>query len=125
MNFAQSVETCFRKYGRFEGRAPRSEFWWWYVFSVITSMIANVLFEFGGLLQENGFDSGFIVFLLGVGVSFAFMIPSLSVGARRLHDTGKSGWWMFFPLTIIGIIPVIIWFASAGDEEKNEYGPPP
>ena len=53
-----------------------------------------------------------------------FFIPSLAVGARRLHDTNRSGWWQLIAFTIIGLIPLIIWLASVGEKKKNKYGQP-
>ena len=51
-------------------------------------------------------------------------LPSISVGARRLHDVGKSGWWQLISITIIGIIPLIIWMASEGTKKSNFHGKP-
>ena len=59
--------------------------------------------------------------VLSTVVSLIFLFPSLSVGARRLHDTNRSGWWQLIALTIIGIIPLIIWLASEGNNENNQY----
>ena len=50
------------------------------------------------------------------------LVPSIALGARRLHDVGKSGWWQLIPLTIIGIIPFLIWVLRSGDSETNKYG---
>ena len=54
--------------------------------------------------------------------SLAILIPTFSLGARRLHDVGRSGWWQLIPLTIVGIIPYLIWVLRAGDSETNKYG---
>ena len=56
--------------------------------------------------------------------SVVTLIPSFAVSARRLHDIGKSGWWILLYLTIIGIILLIIWYATDGDKKKNRYGSP-
>jgi uncharacterized membrane protein YhaH (DUF805 family) len=122
MTFTKSVETCFSKYGKFEGRASRSEYWWFTLFIMSVQLVADIpmrVFE-----NQPDAEGPFLLFsLLSLGVTLALFIPSLSVTARRLHDTGKSGWWMFFPLTIIGLIPFWIWTVSKGNEEANEYGP--
>lgn len=55
-------------------------------------------------------------------VSIALILPTIAAAARRLHDTGRSGWWQLLIITIIGIIPLIIWMASRGSQEENEYG---
>ena len=52
------------------------------------------------------------------------LIPSLAVGARRLHDIGRSGWWQLIYFTIIGIILLIVWFATIGSSKKNVHGAP-
>ena len=52
------------------------------------------------------------------------ILPALAVWARRLHDVGRSGWWMLASITIIGIIPLIVWAVSVGTKTKNKYGPP-
>ena len=56
--------------------------------------------------------------------SVGILLPSFSVTARRLHDINKSGWWMLIYITIIGILLIIIWNATEGENKKNKYGPP-
>lgn len=109
MTFGKSISTCLAKYVDFNGRASRPEYWWFYLFVLLLS--------WGSLLIDG---SGIISSLINLG----FMLPSLAAGARRLHDTGRSGWWLLISLTIIGIIPLIIWLASKGDEQANSYGNP-
>lgn len=109
MTFGKAITTCLGKYVDFSGRAARPEYWWFYLFTVLLS--------WGALLVDG---SGIISNIISLG----FLLPSLSAGARRLHDTGRSGWWLLISLTIIGIIPLIIWLASKGDDQANEYGNP-
>ena len=100
-----------QKYAVFSGRATRSEFW---LFNLINSL---VVFPLGVL----GTAVGWIVF---VELSFilAIMIPSLAVTVRRLHDTGRSGWWYFVNfIPLIGFIILII-FLVGGSDQDNEYG---
>ena len=52
------------------------------------------------------------------------LLPSLAVTARRLHDVDKSGWWMLIALTLIGLIPLFVWYVSVGTKKKNKFGPP-
>jgi len=87
MTFTESIKTCFSKYADFNGRATKSEFWWWVLFVFLASVAANVLSE-----------------KLGMLFSLATLLPYIAVTARRLHDTNRSGWWQ-----LIGIIPVIGW----------------
>ena len=118
MDLQTSVKICFSKYVDFKGRAPRSEFWWFYLFGLICVFVAAL------------FDSFFVDNINAAGpveiiANLVFALPSLAVTARRLHDVNRSGWWMLITLTIIGIIPYIIWVASQGDVKKNRFGPPP
>lgn len=101
MSFADAIQVCFNKYATFEGRASRAEFWWFYLFNFLLSSLT-----------------------CGVAC-LATIIPSYAVGARRLHDTGRSGW-----LQLLGLIPfvgliLIYWFAIDGDQGNNQYGPRP
>ncbi|TVR04099.1 MAG: DUF805 domain-containing protein [Deltaproteobacteria bacterium] len=118
MSLVDSVRWTLRKYATFSGRSSRSEYWYFFLFNLLVSIAAiamdNVLF---GTL--NG-GSGPIDLL----TSLALFIPGIAVTARRLHDTGRSGWWMLLPLTIIGIIPYLIWVCSEGSREHNRYGLP-
>ena len=54
--------------------------------------------------------------------SLGILVPGFALAARRLHDVGRSGWWQLIALTIVGIIPLFIWFVSAGDSDTNKYG---
>lgn len=101
--FVKSIKTCFlQKYATFEGRASRSEYWYFY-------LLVFVL--------------GFIPFLNFV-VGLATFIPMLAAGVRRLHDVGKSGWMLLITLIpIIGTIWLIVLLASPSQEGTNEYGP--
>jgi uncharacterized membrane protein YhaH (DUF805 family) len=60
--------------------------------------------------------------LLSHVVNLAFFIPTLAASSRRLHDTGRSGWWIIILITVIGLIPLVIWWATEGKREENEYG---
>ena len=62
--------------------------------------------------------------IINLIVTLSVFLPSIAVAARRLHDTGRSGWWQLLTITIIGIIPLIIWYCSEGTKEANEYGDP-
>ena len=108
MTFLKSVETCFYKYIEFNGRASRSEFWWFYLFVIICWIIGFVL---GPIIEA--------IIILGL------LIPYIAVQARRLHDIGKSGWLQLISLIpIIGAIILIVWSATEGTKKKNKYGAP-
>ena len=110
MDFQQSISTCFSKYADFNGRAVRSEYWWFYLFTSLLSWGATIV-------DGSGVVGGLL--------SLAFLLPSLAAGARRLHDTGRSGWWLLIVLTCIGIIPLIVWLATEGTPGDNVYGSDP
>ncbi len=85
MTFQDSIRTCFNKYVDFSGRASRSEYWWFFLFLVIVFVVASMIST-----------TAYYV------AALATLLPSLAVAVRRLHDTGRSGWWV-----LIGLIPVV------------------
>ena len=117
MGFGQSISVCFSKYANFDDRASRSEYWWFYLFCLLLQWGLGIL----GIIAGGG-SYGFDV-LSGLA-ALIIIVPSLAVGARRLHDTGKSGWHQLWAITIIGIIPLIIWFCTEGTKEANKFGDP-
>lgn len=103
MNFGAAIQTCFRKYADFNGTAARPEFWWWVLFCFLGNVILSTL-----------------MFRLGNLFALATLLPSLAVGARRLHDTDRSGWLQLLGLIpVIGWILLIIWCAEPG--KPNRY----
>ncbi len=118
MNFQTSIETCFKKYAVFSGRASRSEFWFFVLFGFlggITSTIVDTMI-LGYSIDVNG--------PINLIFSVLLMVPSIAVTARRLHDVNKSGWWQLLWITIIGGILLIVWHATEGEKKKNRFGPP-
>jgi uncharacterized membrane protein YhaH (DUF805 family) len=105
-----------KKYAVFSGRARRTEYW---MFTLVNLIVAFVL---GMLLAFTGIFGTVISYLY----SLAVLIPSLAVGVRRLHDTGRTGWWLligFIPL--IGEIVLIVFFVEDSRPGANQYGPNP
>lgn len=108
-------------YANFEGRARRSEFWYYNLLYFIVSLgITILVYVFG-----EGSTLGTAFNLLSTVLSLGLLVPSLAVGARRLHDINKSGWWQLLSLTIIGIILLLVWWFQEGDRHSNEYGEDP
>lgn len=109
-----------KNYANFEGRARRQEYWMYILFVFLFSIVAGVIDGTLGLTGEMGtgvFSSLFALFLI---------LPSLSAGARRLHDTGKSGLWLFlYLLPVLGSLILLIFMVLPGDEGPNRYGPDP
>jgi uncharacterized membrane protein YhaH (DUF805 family) len=119
MDIQTSIKICFSKYATFSGRASRSEFWLFQLFTFlgsVTTLIIDVMIL--GFSINDASSPTNLIFLLIV------MIPSVAVGCRRLHDLNKSGWWQLLYLTIIGIILLIIWWATQGENKKNKFGLP-
>lgn len=107
-----------KKYSVFEGRARRKEYW---MFALI-----NALVIFGLVILDETMGTGKVGdfgILTGVYVLF-MLIPSLAVGVRRLHDTGRSGWWLLLSLVpIVGPLVVLIFNVLDSTPGNNEYGP--
>ncbi len=102
-------------YANFSGRARRAEFWYFALFNFLISIGLTIL---DGVLGTNG--------VIGGIYSLAVLIPSIAVGARRLHDTGRSGWWQLIAFVpIIGVIVLLVFLVQAGSFDRNEYGPSP
>ncbi len=107
MDFGEAVKTCLRKYFTFSGRARRSEYWWFYLFTIIVAIVAAVID--GAIVGWGNSDEGPV----GALTSLALLIPSLSAGWRRLHDTGRSGWWIGGGILAIVAFAAILIVASA------------
>ena len=104
---------CLTNYANFSGRARRKEFWFFMLFCVILGIIAEVIDTVLGTKP-----------LVNSLLNLALLVPSLAVGARRLHDVGRSGWWQLLTLTVIGILVLIWWWATETKQQNNEYGAP-
>lgn len=116
MNFFDAIKTCFTKYVTFAGTAKRSEFWYWVLFIWLGGMICLYL------------DTAFfpekvatLVYPLANVFNLIIALPTLAVGCRRLHDTGRSGWWQLLGLTIIGYFLVLYWWACKGNENNTRF----
>ncbi|HUV99163.1 MAG TPA: DUF805 domain-containing protein [Gallionella sp.] len=105
MTFIESIQTCFRKYAEFNGRASRSEFWWWILFIALISFAAHLIGQTVGALA-----------------ALATLLPNLAVTSRRLHDINRSGWWQ-----LVGFIPLVGWlimiyWCTQGSSVQNKFG---
>ena len=136
MTFTESVKTCFQKYIDFSGRASRSEYWWFFLFTFIVRIVT--------------FWIPFIGFIIALGL----LLPSLSVTVRRLHDTNRTGWWVLLPVglalggavagailsfiglaalgialialgSIGGFVVLLYFLIQPSDSGPNQYGPNP
>jgi uncharacterized membrane protein YhaH (DUF805 family) len=110
MDFFSSIKrNCTTAaYAQFAGRASRSEYWWFYLFTLLVTAAAD---SFGGTA--------------GNLASLFFLLPGFALIARRLHDVGRSGWWFLITFTVIGIPVVLYWLVKDSDKGKNAYGEGP
>jgi uncharacterized membrane protein YhaH (DUF805 family) len=116
MGFFDAISSVFSKYVTFSGRAPRSEFWWFWLFSAIVSTAID-----GGTMARTREPS-----VLAAIWHLAVLLPTLAVFVRRLHDTDKSGWWWWLWLIpVIGWIVLIVFLATRGTPGPNRFGPDP
>lgn len=106
-NMIGYFKRAMQNYANFNGRDTRPQFWWFYLCLFIISFIAGFI---AGLIQVQ---------LLSTIVSLVFLIPNLAAAVRRVHDVGKSGWFILIP------IYNIILLATEGEDRDNEYGPNP
>ncbi|UIP26801.1 DUF805 domain-containing protein [Photobacterium sp. TLY01] len=112
---------ALRKYAVFTGRAQRQEYWYFFLINLVITLALGIV---DNLLNTPGTGEG--TGLLGGVYSLAVLIPSVAVGVRRLHDIGKSGWWMLLSLIpVIGFVVLLFFFARAGQPGTNEHGPNP
>ena len=124
MKFKKAVRTCLKeKYFDFSGRATLSEFWYFTLFYFLLCL------PFYMLAFLTGLGNSFQLFYLTVGISIIIalliMVPTYAACVRRLHDTGRSGWWIFlYFIPYIGSIALIIILCFKSDED-NKYGPKP
>ncbi|APE19753.1 MULTISPECIES: DUF805 domain-containing protein [Streptomyces] len=103
-----------KKYVVFNGRARRKEFWMFELINVIISIVLTVV------------DLSLDMQLLSTIYSLGIFLPSLAVTVRRLHDTGRSGWWVLIGLVpLVGFIVLLIFACTEGDQHENEHGPNP
>ncbi len=115
MNFDWFLDPIKNHYADFEGRASLQEFWMYVLYWLLISI---------GLYVLSGLIGGAakLIHMLG---SLVIFVPSLAIGARRLHDTGKSGWWQLFScIPFIGVVIMIVLFAQKGEAVANQYGAP-
>lgn len=114
MSFTDAIRTCLTKYADFSGRARRSEYWYFWLFSVLVNFVTS--------LVAGAIHLSFLSYL----VSLALLLPGLAVGVRRLHDTGRSGWWLLVALVpLIGAIILIVFLATDTNPAGDTYGPSP
>ena len=125
-----ATKSFFVKWLDYDSRSSRSEYWW---ATLIVNIGSNVV---GGVI---GFLVGFVLSMFGASLDVInivlliiilplvvfLVIASFALSVRRLHDVGRSGWWLLLSLTIIGIPILLFWYCSKGKEEINKFGADP
>jgi len=112
------LDVVKNKYAQFDGRATRSEYWYFTLFFMIGYILLFIIDAF--LMQMTGLPLPILTLIFALGL----VIPSIAVAIRRLHDIGKSGWW--YLLAIVPIVSlVLIAFFVMDSKEDNQYGPNP
>jgi uncharacterized membrane protein YhaH (DUF805 family) len=135
MTFGAAIRSGFRNYAAFTGRAGRSEFWWfqlpWLIIGPFLPLSAIILLA---SVNRNGhltgdavlffpfFRAAYIVIALYL---LAVAVPTLAMVIRRLHDTGRSGWWVWITLVPFGGLVLVIFLIERGTDGPNRFGPDP
>ena len=110
-----------KKYTEFSGRSRRKEYWYFVLFNFIVSFL---FIGVDVILGTFNSEAGYGVF--NTAYSLAVLLPTIGVGIRRLHDIGKSGWWLLIGLIpLIGAIVLIVFFVKDSQPGENQYGPNP
>jgi uncharacterized membrane protein YhaH (DUF805 family) len=113
MTFTEAIKSGFDHYVKFDGRASRPAFWWWFLFAILVGVGASII---DAVLGTHG--------VLGALAGLALLLPGLSVSIRRLHDTDHTGWWVLIGvIPIIGFIVLLVFYLREGDAGQNKYGP--
>jgi uncharacterized membrane protein YhaH (DUF805 family) len=122
MSFQDAVKICLQqKYADFNGRARRSEFWYFFLFSLLASAAGAVLDMLFHTRPSAIYTTGVIQTL----IQLVLLVPGLAVGARRLHDISRSGWWLLInAIPLVGQIILVVW-AVQDSHADNQYGPSP
>ena len=121
MGFSDAVQNVLmNNYANLNGRASRSEYWWFVLFNFIVNIVTFVIdLTLGTMIT---YDMGYV----GLIAFLALLLPTVSVSVRRLHDIGKSGWWILLAIipivNFIGIFVIIVFTIMEGEEQPNQYG---
>lgn len=129
MGLFEAVKSVFSKYATFQGRASRSEYWFFYLFNILLEIGLLIVGLILGAIVGDGTGA-----LAGMGIAYVLfciygliaLIPSISVFVRRMHDIGRSGWWYWLALVpLVGVIVLLVFLLTGSDRGDNQYGPEP
>ena len=119
--FGEAFRIGITKMFVFDGRARRSEYWWYYLAIVLFELSVAILLAL--IVSIMGYDK--LPESMKTVLEIIFWIPLIGISVRRLHDIGRSGLWLLLALTGIGSIVLLVFFCMDSKEEANEYGPSP
>lgn len=121
MSFVEASKSGFARIIDFSGRSSRSEYWWFLLFYFLVSIVVNIL-----QMVLIGIGLEIVGAILSFLLLLAFIVPSISVAVRRLHDTGRSGWWILIALIpLLGALILLYFLVLGGDEDENRFGANP
>jgi uncharacterized membrane protein YhaH (DUF805 family) len=117
VNFTQSIAHGFRNFGNSAGRASRSEYWYWTLFTLLIDAASFALDHRVFPTVEWG--------PVGLATGLLLLLPNVAVSMRRLHDINRSGRWVLLAVTVVGLIPLFYWALRKGTDGENDFGPDP
>ncbi len=116
MNVEQATRTSLGKFADFSGRSSRPEYWYFLLPVIVILIVANLI---DSILLDG-------MPILGTILGLAALVPTLSAGVRRLHDTDRSGWWLLLALVpIVGGLALLYLYCQPGSPGENRFGPEP
>ncbi|MDD9717699.1 DUF805 domain-containing protein [Dinoroseobacter sp. PD6] len=126
-NLSLAMRSALSNYATFSGRAARPAYWWWVLSVFLLLFVLGLLDAFvmapllgAGIADENAGQP------LSFLASLALLLPNISIGVRRLHDTGRTGWWMLLALfPVLGVLVLIYFYLQPSEEGENAHGPQP
>jgi len=134
------LDVITKRYFQFSGRASRSEFWYFMLFSIIFSLLISMIGESLGLLYMISLELPMVnevgelhnvmqdipINILQTAFSLLFMFPSMAVSVRRLHDIGKSAWWLLIAIIpLLGVLVLLAFHVMGSQEGENKHGVSP
>jgi len=122
MSFTEAVDYCFKNWDNFEGRASRSEFWYFYLFNLLVVVCLYPFLNLLTFLADH--DLKFLYSWMIISFLIITIMPTAATITRRLHDIGKTGANVLWALVPFGGIALIIWYCQKGESEANNFGPP-
>ncbi len=125
MNFVDAVKSAFARFADFATRSSRSEFWWFMLFYFLVVLVVSII---GFTIESSVFGQGMEMTsgIIDLLIFLVFIVPTISVTARRLHDTGRSGWWQLMALIpLLGALILLFWVVKRGEDGDNRFGANP